>query len=139
MTVDIPQADLQSRARVAGVAPTRIGAAAKKVGSTTTNAATGAASGLASLASRYASTDDAWAETPASVRACLDYTRAGGWMPGDRAPWLEWLGKGYGYGIAVPATVVGFAALWVVQKPTRLFLTVLAMVLLRVAAGWLLP
>jgi hypothetical protein len=137
VTVDIPKADLDSRARVAGVAPTRIGAAAKTVGSTTTAAATGAASSLAALASRYASTDDAWAETPASVRACLDYTRAGGWMPGDRAPWLEVLGKAYGYGIAVPATVVGFAALWIVQKPTRLFLTVLVVVLLRVAVGWL--
>lgn len=139
MTVDIPDADLQSRARVAGVAPTRIGAAAKKVGSSTTNAATGAASGLASLASRYASTDDAWAEKPASVRDCLDYTREGGWMPGDRAPFLEWLGKGYGYGIAVPATALMDSVEWVVQKPTRLFLTVLAIVLLKVAAGWLLP
>lgn len=135
MTVDIPKTSLESRARVVRVAPTRIGTAAKKVGSTTTNAATG----LASLASRYASTDDAWAETPASVRACLDYTREGRWMPGDRAPWLEFLGKAYGYGIAVPCTVAGFAALWVVQKPSRLFLVVLAVVLLRVTAGWLLP
>jgi hypothetical protein len=136
MTVDIPKRQVASRARTGvRVAPTRIGAAAKAVGSTTTNAG----SWFAALVSRYASTDDAWAETPASVRACLDYTREGGWMPGDRAPWLEFLGKGYGYGIAVPATVVGFAALWIVQKPTRLFLTVLALVLLRVAAGWLLP
>lgn len=135
MTVDIPKTSLESRARVVRVAPTRIGTAAKAVGSTTTNAATG----LASLASRYASTDDAWAETPASVRACLDYTREGGWMPGDRAPWLEFLGKAYGYCIAVPCTVAGFAALWVVQKPSRLFLVVLSVVLLRVTAGWLLP
>lgn len=135
MTVDIPTTDLESRARVERVAPTRIGTATRKVGSTTTSVA----ASVASLTSRYAATPDALAEKPASVRECIAYTKAGGWMPGDRAPWLENIGKAYGYCIAVPATVLMDSIEWIVQKPTRLFLTVLAVTLLKVAAGWLLP
>lgn len=136
MTVEVTREAVPSRAHTpARVAPTRIGAVSKRVGSSTT----AAASGVARFASRYAATDDAWAETPATIRACLDYTREGGWMPGDKAPWLEALGKAYGYVVAVPCTVAGFAAVWTVQKPSRLFLVGFAVTLLWLAAGWLLP
>jgi hypothetical protein len=136
MTVEVRQEAVPSRAHTpARVAPTRIGTGLKRVGSTTT----AAASGVARLASRYAATDDAWAETPASIRACLDYTREGGWMPGDKAPWLEVLGKAYGYGVAVPCTVALFGLAWTVQKPSRLFLIAFSGVLVWLAAGWLLP
>lgn len=134
MTVDIPTPDVTSRARVERVAPTRIGPKLRRVGTTTTNLTTGAASSVASLTSRYAATPDALAEKPASVRECIAYTKAGGWMPGDRAPWLEYIGKAYGCCIAVPATAALDVLEWFVQRPTRFFGAVLVLALLRFAA-----
>jgi len=72
--------------------------------------------------------------TPATVKQVWDYTRKGGWIPGDRAQWLEWIGKIYGYLIAVPLTAVLFIGLWFAQRPTRLALGVI----LWFAARWAL-
>jgi hypothetical protein len=130
VTVDIPATDVTSRARVERVAPTRIGTATRKVGSSTT----AVASSVASLTSRYAATPDALAEKPASVRECIAYTKAGGWMPGDRAPWLENIGKAYGYCIAIPATAALDVLEWFVQRPTRFLGAVLVLGLIRAVA-----
>jgi hypothetical protein len=127
VTVDIPKTDLHSRARVERVAPTRIGTVKKAVGSSTT-ATVGR---TATLMSRYAATEDAWAEVPMSARECLEYTRSGDWVPGEQFAWLEGLGKAYGYCVALPVTLLGLLVVATFQKPTRLLLTALV-----VGVGW---
>jgi hypothetical protein len=72
--------------------------------------------------------------TPATVGQVLAYTRAGGWIPGDRARWLEAFGKVYGFVVAVPVTVAAFVTLWFIQRPTR----VVGGVLLWYAVRWAL-
>ena len=59
-------------------------------------------------------------QTPASIADVAAYTKAGGWMPGNQARWLETCGKLYGYLVAVPATAGLFLVVWFVQRPTRL-------------------
>jgi hypothetical protein len=128
MTVEIRDRPVPSRARVGRVAPTRIGAIRNRAGGTTTTLF-----GLiAGLFSRYAATEDAWDSTPSSPREVLEYTRAGDWVPGEKAAWLEWLGKAYGYCIALPGTVAGLALTWTVQRPTRV-----GVVSLVIALAWL--
>jgi hypothetical protein len=61
-------------------------------------------------------------QVPPSVRFQIQYAKAGGWIPGEKASWLELLGKGYGFGVAVPVTALGFLLIWFVQRPTRLAL-----------------
>jgi hypothetical protein len=56
---------------------------------------------------------------PPSIRDRVEYTREGGWMPGDRAPWLEFLGKAYGYLLAIPVTAALYAVSWWIAKPSR--------------------
>jgi hypothetical protein len=117
VTVEIREHPVPSRARDthARVAPTRIGTLRQKAGGTTTTLF-----GLvAALLTRYAATEDAWDSTPSSPREVLEYTRAGDWVPGEKAAWLEALGKAYGYVIALPGTVAGLALVWTVQRPTR--------------------
>ncbi|WP_028930568.1 hypothetical protein [Pseudonocardia asaccharolytica] len=71
-----------------------------------------------------------WRDGPASPADVVAYTRSGAWIPGEQAPILEFLGKAYGWLLALPVTVAGAAALWVLQRPSRLGLVaVLALVL----------
>lgn len=67
---------------------------------------------------------------PADV---VTYTRAGEWVPGEQAPWLERLGKVYGYGIALPVTCLLLGVAWVVQRPSRAGIALVIGVLLYLA------
>lgn len=71
---------------------------------------------------RSAPSSSPWASPPPSLAALHAYTRGGEWVPGERAPVLEFLGKSYGYLIAIPVHAVAYAVLWVVERPTRLLL-----------------
>jgi hypothetical protein len=59
---------------------------------------------------------------PPSLHELLRYTRSGAWVPGDQAPWLEGLGKAYGYAISLPTSAALYSFAWLLQRPTRLFL-----------------
>jgi hypothetical protein len=72
-----------------------------------------------------------WDGTPATIRQVAARTSAGGWVPGDRAPWLEFFGKVYGWVIAVPVTAAAFIGCWLVQRPSRVVLAVLCWWFLR--------
>jgi len=63
-----------------------------------------------------------WAESPASIADLLAYTKAGDWVPGEQAPVLEFLGKVYGYLVAVPTSIALYAVAWLLQRPGRLAL-----------------
>lgn len=60
---------------------------------------------------------------PASVRDVVQYTAAGGWVPGEHPWWVEAPGRVYGVLIAVPLTMIANAVLWVTQRPTRAAVT----------------
>lgn len=72
-----------------------------------------------------------WTAQPPSLADLAAYTRAGAWVPGERAPLLEALGKVYGYVIAIGSSVVLYTLAWVIQRPTRLTLT-----LVLTGLGW---
>lgn len=59
---------------------------------------------------------------PPSLHELQRYTKSGAWVPGDQAPWLEGLGKAYGFGIALPTSAALYSVAWLLQRPTRLFL-----------------
>ena len=61
---------------------------------------------------------------PPAVIELIGYTRAGDWVPGDQAPFLEFLGKAYGWLIAVPISLVLYSVAWLLQRPARLTLAV---------------
>lgn len=75
-----------------------------------------------------------WTAGAASPAAVLAYTRAGSWVPGEQDLWLERLGKLYGY-LALAITVLVTLPLWVIQRPSRLGLTLIVGVLLYVTWG----
>lgn len=58
---------------------------------------------------------------PASIRDVVEYTRAGGWIPGDHPWWWESPGYAYGVIVAIPLTIMTHMALWVAQRPGRVF------------------
>jgi hypothetical protein len=60
-----------------------------------------------------------WSESPASIADLVAYTAAGDWVLGEKAPVLEFLGKAYGYLVAVPVSVVLYAVAWLLQRPGR--------------------
>ncbi|MFC5992920.1 hypothetical protein ACFQE5_01695 [Pseudonocardia hispaniensis] len=71
-----------------------------------------------------------WNQAPPSLAALASYTAAGEWVPGEQAPVLEFMGKVYGYGVAIPVSIALYAVAWVLQRPSRLLLfAVLALVL----------
>ena len=72
--------------------------------------------------------------TPATLADVIAYTRAGGWVPGERVAWLEWVGKTYGWLVAVPVTGIAYLGVWFIQRPTRLLFGLA----LLVAARWAL-
>lgn len=63
-----------------------------------------------------------WQAAPPSLASLATYTREGSWVPGERAPWLEILGKGYGYVISLPVHAAAYGVLWVLARPTRLLI-----------------
>lgn len=73
-----------------------------------------------------------YADRPASIRDVVDYTRAGGWVPGEHPWWVEAPGYVYGALVAVPVTVALYAVAWVLQRPSRLALACFTVLLL----GW---
>ena len=66
-----------------------------------------------------------WSESPASIADLVAYTAAGDWVPGEQAPVLEFLGKAYGYLVAVPVSVALYAVAWLLQRPGRFALACL--------------
>ncbi len=87
---------------------------------------------LAGLWRRLASCSP-YADRPASIRDVVDYTRAGGWVPGEHPLWVEAPGYLYGALVAVPVTVALYAVAWVLQRPSRLILACFVAWLLAVA------
>lgn len=59
---------------------------------------------------------------PASIAELVAYTQSGAWVPGERAPVLEAIGKAYGWLVAIPISVGIYAFAWVVQRPMRFLL-----------------
>lgn len=66
-----------------------------------------------------------WRARPSSLAAIHEYTRAGGWMPGEQPLPLEAAGMAYGWLIALPVTAVLYGLAWVVQRPSRAAVTAL--------------
>lgn len=64
-----------------------------------------------------------WTDRPRSLAEIERYTRAGGWVPGDHPKWVEAPGYAYGYVIALPLSALGYAGLWVLQRPSRVFVS----------------
>lgn len=60
-----------------------------------------------------------YADRPESIRDVVEYTRAGGWVPGDHSWRWELPGYVYGYLVAIPVTVVLHAIGWVARRPSR--------------------
>lgn len=65
-----------------------------------------------------------WDTQPPSLRQLAAHTRAGGWMPGDKPPLLEFAGFCYGWAVAVTVTAAAYLVLHVIQRPGRLALAV---------------
>ncbi len=76
-----------------------------------------------------------WTTPPPSLDALHRYTSGGEWVPGERAPVLEFLGKAYGYLISIPVHAAAYAVLWLVARPTRLLLAVVIVAALRWTAS----
>lgn len=74
-----------------------------------------------------------WSTPPTSVADLLAYTRSGAWVPGERAPVLEAAGKAYGYLVAVPVSVLLYAVAWLLQRPGRLLLGAVVVVIVRLS------
>lgn len=80
---------------------------------------------------RRASDSSPYSDRPPSLRDVVEYTRAGGWIPGDHPWWVELPGYVYGVLVAIPGAVVGNAWLWVQARPGRVLIAALVYVLLR--------
>lgn len=65
---------------------------------------------------------------PASIAALRGYIHSAAWVPGD-VPLLEFLGRAYGYLIALPVSAVLYALAWLVQRPGRAVLATLVAVI----------
>lgn len=76
-----------------------------------------------------------YTDRPPSVAEVVAYVRAGGFVPGEHPWWVEAPGYAYGALVAVPVTAVGYALMWIVQRPTRLLCVLFVAVLL--ALAWL--
>lgn len=60
---------------------------------------------------------------PPALAEIVAYTKSGAWVPGERAPWLEFLGKTYGWALAVPISVALYVVAWLLQRPARVAIT----------------
>jgi len=77
-----------------------------------------------------------WRVGPATVADVVAWVRDGAVVPGERHPALEFLGRAYGWLLAVPVTVLAYALAYVVQRPSR-FLTALGVIGTWLLLGWL--
>jgi hypothetical protein len=68
---------------------------------------------------------------PPSLADVWAYTRAKDWVPGEQAPVIEALGQAYGVVVALPATAIAYAAAWIVQRPTRAAVALIAALIVR--------
>jgi hypothetical protein len=59
---------------------------------------------------------------PPALAEIVAYTRSGAWVPGEQAPWLEFLGKAYGWVLAVPISLCLYVVAWLLQRPARVAL-----------------
>lgn len=73
---------------------------------------------------------DPWTGRPPSLKSVCDYTRAGGWVPGERSWQVELPGKFYGYCVAIPVLAVLYAVSFVLARPSRLLIVALVALLL---------
>jgi len=63
-----------------------------------------------------------WTSPPPSLAELWQYTEDGEWVPGERAPVLEFLGRVYGFLLVLPVHAVAYGLLWMLARPTRLFI-----------------
>lgn len=63
--------------------------------------------------------------SPAELRA---YIHSTAWVPGE-VPVLEWLGRIYGYTVALPLSLALYTLAWLVQRPGRALVTALIAVI----------
>ncbi len=123
MSVEVPSAKTEipegsDRTQGVGTASTR--ARARDI----TASAASVKQNAVQKASRLSEVDP-WTAQPPSLEALVEYTRAGGWVPGEHPEWVEAPGKVYGYLVALPVTAVLYALALIVQRPSRLVLAVL--------------
>lgn len=64
-----------------------------------------------------------WTAQPPSLAAINDYTRRGGWMPGEQWWPLEAAGMVYGWAVALPASLALYLSAWLLQRPSRVAVT----------------
>jgi len=67
---------------------------------------------------------------PPSLRSLLDYTRAGGWVPGEHPPQAELPGKVYYYAVAIPGTALLYLLALILQRQLRFLVLFLVVILL---------
>ena len=65
-----------------------------------------------------------------SLRSLLDYTRAGGWVPGEHPPQAELPGKVYYYAVAIPGTALLYLLALILQRQLRFLVLSLVVILL---------
>jgi len=79
-----------------------------------------------------------WRDGPAPAADLFAYTRSGAWLRGKRNEPLEWAGRMWGYGVALPLTLILGALIWCTHRFHRaLVLVIVASVLWVSAPAWL--
>ncbi len=72
---------------------------------------------------------------PASIASVVEHTRRGGWIPGEHPWWWEAPGYAWGYLVAIPGSAVGYAFLWLLQRPAWLLFVAFVLTMLTKAWG----
>lgn len=67
-------------------------------------------------------------EQPASPAELRAYIHSAAWVPGE-VPVLEWLGRVYGYLVALPFSLALYTLAWLLQRPGRALVTALITVI----------
>lgn len=75
-----------------------------------------------------------WRDGPAPAADVVGYTRSGAWLRGDRNAWLERGGKVWGYGVALPVTLILGALIWCSHRFHRAAVVVVILAVLYVSA-----
>lgn len=63
-----------------------------------------------------------WTSPPPSLAELYEYVDSGDWVPGERAPVLEFLGRAFGFAVVIPVHALAYGLLWVLARPTRVFI-----------------
>ncbi len=74
-----------------------------------------------------------WRDGPAPAADLVAYTRSGAWLQGKRNDALEIAGKAWGYGIALPLTVLLGALIWSVHRFHRALVVAIVVAVLWVS------